>query len=413
MRLEALLSVGVVLAQQPEKSQPDRLVTYEGCSENTHLVWCGCRCVHVILVDLRAGYIAQQREAAWATTLIAGLVALVAFPVWGFFDAVVLPGRAEAFLGVRFGFEAAIAVAWLALRWRRIGGRWPEQTAFVVVALPELAISWMIPRSGDRLEPYLLGLSLAIYASAFLIVWRWQLTALLVAFTSVTTAAFCVTAPQPLAAYQVATIVFYLATAGTLAIAAQVYRQRTGWQRFVAEAALEDERERNARLVDELDRLSREDPLTAVGNRRAWEERILSELLRVKRHGGTLSVILCDLDSFKSVNDTLGHAAGDRVLRAAAALLTGRARVTDLVVRLGGDEFCVLCPDTGLPAAQALALEIAHLARTTAWPDGVQLTFSVGVAEARPGDVNPDEILHRADLALYDAKSTRDTVRIA
>ena len=85
----------------------------------------------------------------------------------------------------------------------------------------------------------------------------------------------------------------------------------------------------------------------------------------------------------------------------------------ELVVRLGGDEFCVLCPDTGLPAAQALALEIAHLARTTAWPDGVQLTFSVGVAEARPGDVNPDEILHRADLALYDAKSTRDTVRIA
>lgn len=367
----------------------------------------------MILVDLRAGYIAQQREAAWATTLIAGLVALVAFPVWGFFDTVVLPGRAEAFLGVRFGFEAAIAVAWLALRWRRIGGRWPEQTAFVVVALPELAISWMIPRSGDRLEPYLLGLSLAIYASVFLIVWRWQLTALLVAFTSVTTAAFCVTAPQPLAAYQVATIVFYLATAGTLAIAAQVYRQRTGWQRFVAEAALEDERERNARLVDELDRLSREDPLTAVGNRRAWEERILSELLRVKRHGGTLSVILCDLDSFKSVNDTLGHAAGDRVLRAAAALLTGRARVTDLVVRLGGDEFCVLCPDTGLPAAQALALKIAHLARTTAWPDGVQLTFSVGVAEARPSDVNPDEILHRADLALYDAKSTRDTVRIA
>ncbi len=88
---------------------------------------------------------------------------------------------------------------------------------------------------------------------------------------------------------------------------------------------------------------------TAVGNRRAWEERSVHELLRAKRHGGTISVILCDLDNFKTVNDTLGHAAGDRVLRATAALLTGRARATDLVVRLGGDGFCVLGPRHSAP----------------------------------------------------------------
>ncbi len=364
-------------------------------------------------MDLRAGYAAQQRQAARSTTLVAGVVALVAFPLWGIFDTVVLPAKADSFIAMRAGFEVAIAVGWLGLWWRRVGGRWPEQAAFVVVALPELAISWMIPRSADRLGPYLLGLSLAIYASAFLIVWRWQLTVLLVVFTAVTTAAFSVTAPTRLAPYQVATIVFYLATAGTLAVAAQVYRQRSGWRRFVAEAALAAERDRNSALVEELDQLSRQDPLTAVGNRRAWEERTVHELLRAKRHGGTVSVILCDLDNFKAVNDTLGHAAGDRVLRATATLLTGRARVTDLVVRLGGDEFCVLCPDTALPAARTLAVEIVDLARITPWPDGVRVTLSLGVAEALPGDLDPDEVLHRADLALYDAKATRDTVRIA
>ena len=363
--------------------------------------------------DLRVAFADQQRRAARSTTLITGVVALVAFPMWGIFDAVVLPDNAALFIRVRIGFEVTIAVAWLALLWERVGCRWPEQTAFLVVALPELAISWMVPRSGQRIEPYLLGLSLAIYASAFLIVWRWQLTALLVGVTGVTLTVCCLTVGSPLAGSQVATIVFYMTTAATLAIAAQVYRHRTGWQRFVVEAALEDERTRNAILVDELDQLTREDPLTAVGNRRAWDERAVSELLRAKRHDGTLSLILCDLDTFKSVNDNFGHAAGDRVLRVAAALLTSRARETDLVVRLGGDEFCVLCPDTDLPAAQALAFGIVELARNTRWPHGVHITFSVGVAEARPGDFDPDEVLHRADCALYEAKSSRDTVRIA
>jgi diguanylate cyclase (GGDEF)-like protein len=362
---------------------------------------------------LHDAYATRQREAARTTTLIAGVVALIAFPLWAVFDKVVLPQAADRFIGVRVGFEVAIAVGWLALLSHRIGGRWPEATAFVLVALPEIAIGWMIPRTGDRLEPYLLGLSLAIYASAFQIVWRWQLTALLVAFTGATTTLFCLTSDTKPAAYQVATMVFYLATAGTLAIAAQFYRHRTGWQRFLIEAALDEERERNAVLVDELNQLSRQDPLTGVGNRRAWEEHTVAELLRTKRHGGSLSVILCDLDSFKSVNDTLGHAAGDRVLRAAAGLLTSRARATDLVVRLGGDEFCVLCPDTGIQVAQRLAADIVALARTTQWPDEVRITFSIGVAEARPGDVDPDEVLHRADTAMYHAKAIRDAVRIA
>jgi diguanylate cyclase (GGDEF)-like protein len=366
----------------------------------------------VASADLRAAYADQQRSAARATTSIGALVALLAFPAWAIFDELVLPAQTATFLRVRIGFEVAILIGLLALRSRRIGGRWPEQTSFVLLALPQLAISWMIPRVGDRLEPYLLGLSLAIFASAFLIVWRWQLTVLLVAVTGVAVGISYQTVPTTPPGHELATVVFYLATAGAIAVAAQLYRHSTGWQRFVTEAALDEERVRNAALVDELDQISREDALTGVGNRRAWEQRTVNELLRAARNGGSVSMILCDLDNFKSVNDTYGHATGDRVLRVAAALIADRVRATDFVVRYGGDEFCVLCPDTGLLAARALALEIADLARTTRWPGGAHLTFSVGVAEARPGEVDPDEVLHRADLALYDAKTMRDTVRI-
>jgi diguanylate cyclase (GGDEF)-like protein len=363
--------------------------------------------------ELRAAFTAEQRVSARTTALLAGVIAIVAFPLWAMFDAIVVPDQADAFLGVRIGFELALVVGWLLLRSPAVGGRWPEQLAFGLVCVVELGIGWMIPRTGDRIEPYLLGLSLAIFASCFLIVWRWQLTALLAAFTAASTSLFCLTADPVPEAHHVASIVFYLSTAAALAIVAAVYRHRTAWQRFVAQAGLEAERARNEALVRELDQLSREDPLTGVGNRRAWEERVAGELLRANRQGGTLSVIVCDLDHFKTVNDTLGHAAGDRVLRAASTLLTERVRGSDFVARLGGDEFCVLCPDTGLVDAEVLAVELADLARAMDWPNEAHVTLSVGVAEARPGDTDPGDVLHRADRALYEAKTTRDAVRIA
>ena len=333
--------------------------------------------------------------------------------MWAIFDAVVVPHQSRSFLAVRAGCELTIALCWLLLRSRRVGHRWPEHVAFALVALPEVAIGWMLPRTGNQLDPYVLGLSLTIYASAFLIVWRWRLTALLVLFTGATTALFSVQAPHSLSAAQVMTVVFYLGTAGAISTVGQLYRDRTAWLKFVAEAALADERRRNAALVDELNELTRQDPLTGVGNRRAWEERAVAEMLRVKRHGGALSMILCDLDHFKSVNDTVGHAAGDRVLRAAATLLVDRVRETDLVVRFGGDEFCVLCPDTELGVAQALADDIVERARLNDWPDGVHLTVSAGVAQARAVETDASALLHRADAAMYRAKMTRDTVSAA
>jgi diguanylate cyclase (GGDEF)-like protein len=363
--------------------------------------------------DLRARYAEEQRRSARTTTLLAGLIALALLPAWAVVDGLLVPDEFTSFLRIRFGFEIAIAVGCLLLRSPRVGGRWPEEMALAVIVLPQVAIAWMIPRTGDHVETYLLGQSLAVYASAFLIVWRWRLTAALVCITIGSTVVSLALSDPPPTASTLARVGFYLVTAGAISIVAQVYRERTGWERFVAIAELEEERRRNVALVEDLDRLSREDALTGIGNRRAWEERVTAELLRAQRNGSTLAVIVCDLDHFKTVNDTLGHATGDRVLRAATQLFVDRVRVTDFVARMGGDEFCVLCPDTSLLEAEAIAVELSTLARSHDWPDGAHVTFSLGVAEMRPGDVDPTDLVHRADRALYLAKSTRDAVRVA
>ena len=133
----------------------------------------------------------------------------------------------------------------------------------------------------------------------------------------------------------VATITFYLVTASTLAIVAQVYRERKGWQQHVTRTQLEGERRRNEVLVAELDQLTREDPLTSVGNRRAWEERLTGEFLRARRSGRPLSIIVCDFDHFKAINDLHGHNIGDAVLRIGAGVLAARVRPSDFVARLG------------------------------------------------------------------------------
>ena len=141
-----------------------------------------------------------------------------------------------------------------------------------------------------------------------------------------------------------------------------------------------------------------------MGNRRAWEERLTGEFLRARRSGRPLSVIVCDLDNFKAVNDGHGHNVGDAVLRMAAGLLLDRVRSSDFVARLGGDEFAVLCPDTSLAAAAQLALEVGDLTRRTGFPAGVAMTCSIGVAELERSDTTTGHLFHRADCALYDAK---------
>ncbi|HEX8103212.1 MAG TPA: sensor domain-containing diguanylate cyclase [Solirubrobacteraceae bacterium] len=147
---------------------------------------------------------------------------------------------------------------------------------------------------------------------------------------------------------------------------------------------------------------SRHDPLTDVGNRRAYDERLVKEVARACRYGRPLSLVLLDLDGFKAVNDRAGHPAGDEVLRRVAAILRA-TRVADDCYRLGGDEFALLLPDTPPEGAALVAERVAAQVRAAGLGGGHgQVTVSYGVASCG----SPDALeLHRAaDERLLQAK---------
>jgi diguanylate cyclase (GGDEF)-like protein/PAS domain S-box-containing protein len=164
------------------------------------------------------------------------------------------------------------------------------------------------------------------------------------------------------------------------------------------------------RVEEELRALSVTDSLTGIHNRRYFQERLTTEMARVERGGGELSVIMLDVDHFKRINDQHGHAVGDRVLQAVCERIGHRLRRTDVFCRLGGEEFMVLCPDIGGEHAHVLALQLWQELRSSPI-DGVGIvTASFGVASWRAGE-GADALLLRADSGVYAAKQAgRDRV---
>jgi diguanylate cyclase (GGDEF)-like protein len=161
--------------------------------------------------------------------------------------------------------------------------------------------------------------------------------------------------------------------------------------------------------ISELEARVDIDPLTDVLNRRGFERELKRSLAYVKRYGTSVTLIFIDLDGFKPVNDRHGHAAGDAVLKAVAATLTGRVRASDIVARIGGDEFAVLLWNVNGPdaAAKAAALEAAVYATPVRFGDAALVVgASAGLALLGALD-DPAEILARADAAMYARKAER------
>jgi len=166
--------------------------------------------------------------------------------------------------------------------------------------------------------------------------------------------------------------------------------------------------EESQRFIKELETLSSEDGLTGLQNRRMIFERLRHEIERVKRYNAELSLIFCDLDYFKEINDTYGHKAGDEVLKTIADILTRSVRTSDVVGRYGGDEFLIVLPQTSLKGAQELAERIRFSVQETKFemPGGksVGTTMSIGVAFYDGTETDVDALLNRIDTALYVSK---------
>jgi diguanylate cyclase (GGDEF)-like protein len=166
-----------------------------------------------------------------------------------------------------------------------------------------------------------------------------------------------------------------------------------------------------------LYRQATRDPLTGLFNRRLLMERLAVEMERSTRYQRQLTVLLFDLDKFKRVNDTLGHLAGDAVLRHFARVVEAALRTSDLVGRYGGEEFLAVLPETGPERGCEVAERIrsgCHTSPATT-ADGTEVAFttSIGVATLQPGE-DPEALLTRVDASLYQAKETgRDRIVLA
>lgn len=171
-------------------------------------------------------------------------------------------------------------------------------------------------------------------------------------------------------------------------------------------AELEHKAKQLSRLSRKLEQLANTDLLTALPNRRYAERRLQQELVIALRYGRPLSVMVLDLDHFKSINDRLGHAAGDQVLKHAAQVMQQTLRASDVLCRWGGEEFLAILPNADPAAVRRLA-ERLRLALCERQPAGLALerpvTVSIGVASCPPAQ-DANDLLHRADQALYRAK---------
>ena len=182
---------------------------------------------------------------------------------------------------------------------------------------------------------------------------------------------------------------------------------------------LRAERAERRLLRSRLAELAITDPLTGLYNRRHFEDILRSEVDRIRRYGGHCALAMIDLDFFKNYNDTLGHLAGDALLRELGALLRGQMRTTDVLARYGGEEFALVMVNTAKDEAQTVMERLRTLVEEYPFRGGSiqpfgRLTVSVGIASCPQDGVGYEELIHKADGALYAAKRMgRNQIQVA
>ena len=350
-------------------------------------------------------------ERARTAGLLVCWVAVIGMPAWTLVDRISVPDQAGTFLLIRMLGEIPMFCALWGL-WRLpLGRRHPEGLTFAVMAVVQAEIAWMITQAHDP-KYHLLGFTLAIYGSGCVLVARPRWTSALVGVSWAALGLSMLVRPGHLTTEDLVAVTVYLGTASVIAILAHLRRYALNNRELLTRVRLEREQQRTSVLLTRLERLSHEDPLTGLANRRRWDAELAGVCSDARRHGYVVGVVLLDVDHFKLINDRHGHAGGDEALRQVAALLARRVRADDLVARLGGDEFAVLLPgsdlDRAVELAERLRREAAELVLEGFEPGEINL--SLGVASASDGEAYPLELMSRADEQLYRAKTTRNAV---
>ena len=169
----------------------------------------------------------------------------------------------------------------------------------------------------------------------------------------------------------------------------------------------------NARRYREARQLAETDALTGLFNQRFFHQTLRREVLRAQRYGRSLALIIFDLDDFKSINDRIGHLAGDDVLGQAAARLRAAIRTVDIACRVGGDEFAVILPESAISDADQLYERVQAAISATSLTSGARLRLSAGAAELQADDTAAS-LFERADAALFRAKGKgKDRLELA
>jgi two-component system cell cycle response regulator len=170
--------------------------------------------------------------------------------------------------------------------------------------------------------------------------------------------------------------------------------------------------DRNELLARARTQIRRRDPLTGVYNRRYMKAHLDRKITEIPESAKPVSVLMCDLDHFKQINDTYGHAAGDEVLKEMAGRVGDNLRDFDMVARYGGEEFVVVMPSTPLSAAQAVAERLCKRIGTEGFAipgqaEPLRVTTSIGVASTSDPQMEAGGLLAQADAALYRARTSR------
>jgi diguanylate cyclase (GGDEF)-like protein len=283
---------------------------------------------------------------------------------------------------LRIGITAAVAFG-LAVAVLVLYDRLPLWGFQACLAVGTVLIEWTVYSSGETTSPFaMFYFWIAIYAFYFL--------------------------SRPRALVQMAFIALaYSATlvvSGDLTTTPVINWAVVTFTLVVSGALIGSQRNHVDRLIGRLSDAARTDSLTGLLNRRGFEELFETELERARRSDRPLSVIVGDLDAFKTVNDRYGHAAGDRALERLSEILQSVKRRIDTAARIGGEEFAIIAPDTDHHAAYILAERMRREVRDTFKSEPFPLTISLGIATFPRHGAKAESLIGDADEALYAAK---------